>query len=220
MANLKHIGRVANTDVKCVIVFREMYDAEGNVVDPDNCLVVETERLPDMEHDDVVRLVESQAGQDAKEFYEVAHRTRFADGTNMLVALTGRNRLRKYPTSQILLTPNPQTAIPLSEINEIIRKQKSGMSEQDINNTMVDDTDSPPRTQTTLDPTQTIDQSVDTGEAALDDTAIAKNMIAQAETFLAEAKRLQDEAYAIDPSLKPKRKRKAAPTKETANADT
>lgn len=218
MANLKHIGRVANTDVKCVVVFREIYDAEGNVVEPDNCLVVETERLPDMEHDDVIRVVESQAGQDAKEFYEIAHRSRFSDGTNMLVSMTQRGRLRKYPTEQIVLTPNPQTAISLKEVNEIIAKQKSGMSDQDINNTMVDDTDKPPRTQTTLDPTQTIDQAVDSGEAVLDDTAIAKGMLTQAETFLAEAKRLQDEAYEMAPSLKPKRGR--AKKKTTANANT
>ena len=38
----------------------------------------------------------------------------------------------------------------------------------------------------------------------LDDTAIAQNLIAQADTFLAEAKRLQDEAYAIAPALKKK----------------
>jgi hypothetical protein len=44
MANLKHIGRVANTNVKCVVVFREIYDEKGNVIDPNNCLVVETER--------------------------------------------------------------------------------------------------------------------------------------------------------------------------------
>ena len=92
------------------------------------------------------------------------------------------------------------------------------MSDQDINNTMVDDTDKPPRTQTTLDPTQTIDQAVDTGEAVLDDTAIAKGMLTQAETFLAEAKRLQDEAYEMAPSLKPKRGR--AKKKTAANANT
>lgn len=219
--NLKHIGRVANTDVKCVVVFREIYDEQGNVVEPNNCLVVETERLPDMEHDDIIRVVESQAGQDAREFYEIAHRSRFSDGTNMLVSMTQRNRLRKYPTDQIVLTPNPQTSILLKEVNEIVNKQKSGMSEQDIKNTSVDDTDKPPRTQTSLDQNQIIDQSVsENNEGILDDTAIAKGMLSQAETFLAEAKRLQDEAYEMAPDLKPKRSRKASPKKSTANANT
>jgi hypothetical protein len=216
MANLKHVGRVVNTDVKCVVVFREIYDDRGNVIDPDNCIVIETERLPDMEHDDVIRVVESRAGQDAREFYEIAHRTRLSDGTNMLSSLHKRGRLRKYPTSQIVLTPNPQTAISLSEVNEIVRKQQGGMSESDVKNTMVDDTDKPPRSETTA---QTVHVEPTTTDDILDDTAIAKNMLSQAETFLAEAARLQKEAYEMAPELKPKRTRKSAPKKSTSNAD-
>ena len=63
MANLKHIGRVSNTGLKCIVVFREMYDEHGKVLDPNHCLIVETERLPDMEHDDIVRVVESDSAQ-------------------------------------------------------------------------------------------------------------------------------------------------------------
>lgn len=217
MATMKHIGKVSNTGLKCIVVFREIYDEKGNVTDPNNCLIVETERLPDMEHDDMVRVVESPAGQEAAEFYEIAHRSMFSDGTNMLVKLHNAGYLRKYPTDQILLTPNRSTAISLSEVNEIIRKQKTGMSPRDIENSMVNDTDSAPRTQTSLDPTQTIDQAVNTGEQALDDNAIAQGMLSQAETFLAEAERLKAEAYDMAPDLKPKRGR---PKKATADANT
>jgi hypothetical protein len=205
MATLKHIGRVANTGMKCIVVFREIYDERGNVSDPDHCLVIETERLPDMEHDDIVRVVESEAAQSANQFYEIAHRSMFSDGLNMLTKLHNRGYLKKYPTTQIELTPNRSTAIKLSEVNEIIRKQKTGMSESDIRNTMVDDTDKAPRNHTSLDSTQTIDQAIPTTEVVLDDTAIAKNMIAQAETFLAEAERLKNEAYEMAPALRPKR---------------
>ena len=216
MANLKHVGRVANTNVKCVVVFREIYDEKGNVVDPNNCLIVETERLPDMEHDDVIRVVESNEGQNVANFYEIANRSRFADGTNMLNSLHRRGFLRKYPTNQIELTPNPSTAIKLSEVNTIIRKQATGMSESDIRNTMVDDTDKAPRqlngkpvSNIPLDSTQTIDQAITVPtETVLDDTTIAKNMLAQAQTFLAEAERLKSEAYAMSPGLKPKAGRK------------
>lgn len=217
MATMKHIGRVSNTGMKCIVVFREIYDDRGNVEDPNHCLVVETERLPDMEHDDVVRVVESPAGQESQQFYEIAHRSMFSDGINMLTKLHNRGYLRKYPTDQIELTPNSSTAVKLSEVNEIIRKQSSGMSEQDINNSMVDDTDQPPRTQTTLDPTQTIDQAVNTNEQVLDDTAIAQNMLAQAETFLAEAERLRNEAYEMAPDLKPKRGRPKKTAEVSAN---
>jgi len=217
MATMKHIGQVNNTGLKCIVVFREIYDERGNVTDDKNCLIVETERLPDMEHDDMVRVVESPAGQEAKEFYEIAHRSMFSDGVNMLQKLHNAGYLKKYPTDQISLTPNRSTSILLSEVNQIIRKQKTGMSESDISNSLVDDTDSAPRTQTSLDPTQTIDQAVNTGEQALDETAIAQSLLSQADTFLAEAERLRSEAYDMAPDLKPKRGR---PKKMTANANT
>jgi hypothetical protein len=218
MANLKHIGQVTNTGIKCVVLFREIYDDRGNVQDHDHCLVVETDRLPDYAHDDVVRVVESVAGQEANEFYEIANRSYFSDGAPMLQEMHKRGWIKKYPTTNITLTPNRSTGVLLSEVNEVIRKQKTGMSERDIRNTMTNDTDQPPRTQTTLDPTQTIDQAVNTNEQALDDTAIAQGLLSQAETFLAEAERLKAQAYEMDPNLKPKRGRK--PKKATANADT
>ena len=68
MANLKHVGQIANTGLKCIVVLREIYDENGNVQESDNCLVVETERLPDMEHDDIVRVVESSADKKQKNF--------------------------------------------------------------------------------------------------------------------------------------------------------
>jgi len=218
MANLKHVGQISNTGMKCIVVFREIYDENGNVTEPNNCLVVETERLPDMEHDDIVRVVESPAGQEAAEFYEIAHRSMFADGINMLVKLNSRGYLKKYPTDQILMTPNSHTSVKLSEINEIIRKTNSGMSPQDIENSMQDDTDKPPRTSTSLSPSQTIDQAVPTDETAIDDNALAQTMLDQAITYEAEVKRLREEAYAMAPSLKPKRGRPKA--KATADANT
>ena len=218
MANLKHVGQVANTGLKCIVVFREIYDENGNVTEPDNCLIVETERLPDMEHDDMVRVVESPAGQEADEFYQIAHRSMFADGINMLVKLNNRGYLKKYPTNQIMMTPNSHTSVPLSEINEIIRKQKTGMSEGDIANSMVDDIDKAPRTSTSLSPSQTIDQAVPTSENAMDDTALAQTMLDQATTYEAEVTRLREEAYAMAPDLKPKRGRPKA--KATSDANT
>jgi hypothetical protein len=89
------------------------------------------------------------------------------------------------------------------------------MSESDIRNSMVDDTDKAPRgmdgksTNIRLDSTQTIDQAVTVpGETVLDDTAIAKNMLYQAQVFITEAERLRTEAYAMAPTLKPKAGRK------------
>ena len=214
-SNVKHVGRVANTGIKCVVVFREIYDEKGNVIEPDNCLIIETERLPDMEHDDVIRVVESRAGQEAAQFYEIAHRSMFGDGLNMLVKLNNRGYLKKYSTDEIIMTPNTNTSIKLSELNEVIRKQKSGMSQADINNSMVNDTDQPPRTQSSSQNTPPVPNA----EAdVLDDTAIAKNMLTQAETYELEVKRLREEAYAMAPALKPKRGRPSKKAVADANS--
>ena len=188
MANMKHVGRVKNTGNKCIVMFREMYDERGNVIDPNHCLVIETDRLPDMEHDDVVRVVESPAGQEASQFYEIAHRSMFADGRNMLVGLTQAGYLRKYATEQIELTPNSSTAVLLSEVNAVIRG--------DVNEdgTIPDTAPAP------------------SGDEALSDEDIAKGLLAQADTMEAEAKRLREEAYTTAPSLKPKRKTTAKKT--------
>ena len=218
MATMKHIGQVANTGLKCVIVFREIYDDQGNVTDPNHCLVVETERLPDMLHDDMVRVVESPTAQESDEFYTVAHRSMFSDGINMLVKLHNHGLLKKYQTKDIVVTPNTFTNVPLNEINEIIRKQKSGMSESDIQNSMVDDTDKPARTSTSLSQSQTINEAVDTNEDPMSDLAIAKTMVAQADTYELEVKRLREEAYAMAPDLKPQRGRPK--TKVTSDANT
>jgi len=216
MQNIKHVGRVSNTGLKCIVVFREIYDADGNVTDPNHCLIVETERLPDMEHDDMVRVVESQSAQDSAEFYNVAQRNKFSDGTNMLTKLSQMGYLKKYPTNQIDLTPNSSTAVKLSDVNIVLKKQATGMSDADIANAMVDDTDGPPRNHTNLRQTQTVNEVQNTSEQALDDTALAQNMLDQASTYEAEVKRLREEAYSMAPDLKPKRGR----PKATANANT
>ena len=216
MTNMKHVGRVSNTGLKCIVVFREMYDENGKVTDPNHCLIVETERLPDMEHDDIVRVVESNTAQESAEFFNVAQRNKFSDGTNMLSKLSRMGYLKKYPTNQIDLTPNSSTAIKLSEVNMVLTKQASGMSDADIANAMVDDTDSPPRNHTNLSQTQTVNEAVNTTEQALDDSALAQNMLDQADTYEQEVKRLREEAYSMAPDLKPKRGR---PKKATADAN-
>ena len=59
-----------------------------------------------------------------------------------------------------------------------------------------------------------IAQATPAAEAVIDDGDLAKNMLAQAEGFLAEAETLKAQAYDLDPSLKPKRGRPAKVTAE------
>ena len=115
---LKHVGRVVSNGRKCLIAYRTLPG------DSNNCLIVPTESLTDSQHDAIINLVNSTAGQDANEFAEVMARTNFPDGSIMLANLHVNGRLIKVPTNQIEMTPNTQMKILLSELNQIIAEQR------------------------------------------------------------------------------------------------
>jgi len=205
---LKHVGQVTNTGRRCVVVFREIYNEKGEVLESDNCLVVETDSLPDMQHQDLMRIIESEPAQRDGDVFNVLARERFSDGNIALTWLHQSGRLRKYPTKQIVMTPTSGTSLRLDKLNTIIRMQKDGRSQADIENAMRDDTDQPPREASrTVAPVS--NQSAETEPGVLDDNAIAEQRLKQAEFYLAEAERLKQEAYALNPKLKAKRRVKA-----------
>jgi len=226
MAALKHTGQIKNTGQRCVVVFREIYDDQGHVIDENNCLVFESDNLPDAEHQDLMRILESEPAQATGDLYNVLARTRLGNGTLALNWLASSGRLRKFPTNNINLTPEPSTVLGLDVLNRIVKMQKAGASQADIENALRDDTDMAPREATNV--TESIqEQNPDavetpaavteqTGDTALDDTAIAKQRLSQAEMFEQQAKELRDQAYEMDPSLKPKRTRKAPAKKAPA----
>ena len=61
MPDLKHIGRVRNSKRRAVIAYRTIPG------DPYHALVVYTDLLSDLYHNDIMRLLESPAGQDSYE---------------------------------------------------------------------------------------------------------------------------------------------------------
>lgn len=207
MANTKHVGQIINTQKRCVVVFREVPD------EPQNCLVVDTDALQDWMHDDVINAVESPGSQASPNFYEYAQRAMFTDGTNMLQTLNARNLLQKVATNNIMMTPNQSAKVKLSELNDIIREQNGGAPavspEKDPNQLEMVGKDVSDMAEEFVDPTTPPAPA----DGVLDDAEVAKGMISQAEYFEGEAKRLRDEAYALDEDLRPKRGR---PKKETA----
>lgn len=209
---LKHVGRINSTGRRCVVVFRELYNEQGEVIDPDNCLVVETDSLPDMAHQDIIRMVESEPAQRGGDFYNVLSRERMSDGSNALSYLHNSNRLRKFPTNQIVLVPDNNTTLLLSTLNRIIALQKQGKSESEIDLMIRDDTDQAPRKMSNIasDLTEGVTPApVAQNQPAgvMDDAAIAQSLLKQSETFAAEAERLKKEAYEMDPNLRPRRGR-------------
>ena len=188
--NLKHVGQLINTQRRCVVVFREVPG------EPQNCLVVDTDALPDWIHDDVMNAVESTAGQEAANFYDYAARAVLTDGSSMLTSLHTKGLLSKVSTDNVMMTPNRETTIRLDELNNIINQQlgKNAFGEDAATNTS--------------DTTSESD--------VIDDADIAKNMLAQAEQFEAEAARLREEAYDMAPDLKPKKRGRKAKAETSA----
>ena len=223
---MKHIGRIKNTGRRCVVVFREIYDERGHVVDENNCLVFESESLPEAEHQDLMRIIESDGAQATGELYNILSRERLGSGMVALNWLVQSQRLRKMPTDNIELTPDSITILRLDKLNTIVKMQNSGASQADIENVLRDDTDLPPRQAETISkdvaeaPTVAETQ---TGDQVLSDADIAQSYVSQAEMFEQQAKDLLEQAYAMDPSLAPKKtKAKAKRTttvKKPANSE-
>ena len=124
MADLKHVGRIISTGRKCLVAYRTLPG------ESDHCLVVQTENLPDEQHNALINLVESGSGQESGEFAEVLARANFPDGSIMLAALHTQGKLTKIPTSQVEMLPNFNVKINLAELNVLIAQQ---------NNVAVDD---------------------------------------------------------------------------------
>jgi hypothetical protein len=99
----------------------------------------------------------------------------------MLETLHGKRLLQKVPSKNVMLTPNKQTAIRLSDINKLIREQKG----------------TKPQTTEIVDDPKI---SQNTAQAMLDRAAMLEKQIADLES---EAMRLREDAFALDPTLKP-----------------
>jgi hypothetical protein len=200
MRSLKHVGRVKNTGRRCVVVFRELYNDQGKVIDEHNCLIIESETLPDAEHQDIMQIVESDTMQEASNAFEVFARSRLGNGQTSLAWMHSTGRLRKMPTNNVELTPNTT------------RMQNAGASQADIENVLQDDTDPTARDAKLTESTPATNQNTPSqasSDGVLSDAEIAQVRLNQAVEFEAQAKELRDQAYNLDPSLKPRRGRPA-----------
>jgi hypothetical protein len=115
---LKHVGRMANNQRRVVVAYKVVPG------EPENCIVVTTENLAAEEHDALMKLVESPAGQEADDLATVMMRTTLPDGSNMLARFHTTGKMIKVPSATVQMIPNRNTTILLSELNEAIAIQK------------------------------------------------------------------------------------------------
>jgi hypothetical protein len=213
---LKHVGRVAANRRKVIVSYRVIPG------DPENCLVVQTENLSADEHDSLIRVVESAAGQEAYEFAEAMARAYLPDGRNMLAGFQQTGKLRKVPTNVIEMTPNGNTNIALNVLNSTIAEQQ-GVTVNDLALKGPGGQTAPQAelaAEATVNPTEmytapTVEETL--GEpAVLDDNMLASQYRSQADRLSKEAAELRRQAEELVPTVKKATVKKAVVKKPTA----
>lgn len=217
---LKHVAK--HNDKKAVILFREVPN-EGHM-----CLVAYSDLLPRLMHDEIMKVLESQVGQNAENLADALFRNVMADGRNTLESLHTNGLIKKVPTNQVIVTPGGKSSVRLDELNDILNEMKKGedaikkMAELDANAGMTGKRRAEPREvgaprnsrATPAQVTEAVLTDEDLAQQRLDQAA---RMRESAKQLLAEAERLANEAAQINVPKLPKAKK--ANVKKTAKVE-
>ena len=202
---LKHVGRHGE---KKVVVAYNTVPGEDHMA-----LVIYSDSLPSMLHDEVMKVIESPAGQTAKSLADALFRNIMPDGNNTLGALHKGGYLKKVQTKQVILKPNAKSNVRLDELNDILKKMEgsaeaakkladidAGRGYADPSKNVSRDVGEPVKTEAAVN-TSGVLTDADLANQRLDQ---ATKMESQAKTLLAEAKRLKEEASSLAPKTKAK----------------
>jgi hypothetical protein len=214
---IKHVGK--HNQKRVAIVYRTVPDEDHMA------LVAYADSMPMMVHDEVMKVIESEIGQNAKELADALFRTTLADGTNCLTTLHKGGWLKKVPCNQVIVTPTAKSTCRLDELNNLLKKIEEGgdaaaaLANIDANRGMKGVLQEGRELgQPAIDPTRTTADSV-SGDVLTDDILSqqrldqANKMEADAKSLLAEAKRLKQEATQLS---QPKAKNVGKTKKDTA----
>jgi hypothetical protein len=194
---LKHVGRIKKNQKKCVVAYRLV---PGTT---DEAIIVPTETLMAEEHDSLMKLVESNAGQTAYEFAEAMARTQLPDGRVMLAGFHTTGRMLKVKTSDIEMTPDMKTTISLDELNATIAQQR-GVTVADLALSDPNASAEPKKVTESVDPVDLYNQTSTTTneDTVLTDEMLAAQYRSQADSLFKEAKKLREQAKEITDRLK------------------
>ena len=193
---LKHIGRVASTGKKVLVAYRVVPG------EPDSCLIIPTQALDAAQHDSAIKVVESNAGQNAYELAEAMSRTTLPDGMNMLAGMQKYGKIVKANTDTIEMTPNSKSIVNLAELNKMIADQK-GVTVADLalkggDGKTVQPKDSGPA----INPLDTYSSNTTGSDGVLTDEDLAAQYRSQADALFKEAKVLREQAEELVPTKK------------------
>lgn len=214
---IKHVGRQG--DRKVAVVFRELPGEEHM------CLVIYPDTMPVHFHDAIMSVIESPVGQQENSLADALHRNLLPDGRVILEALHGEGMLKKVTTESVIMTPTPASSVRLDELNRLVKEMESG-EEAAKRMKQIDDSAglvAPERKRSAEAEYKAGRQAAAAPlsaptDNALDDRALAANMLAQAQRMeteakglIAEAARMKKEAERMHPGVVPNTNAETAP---------
>jgi hypothetical protein len=99
MSFLKHVGK--HSDRKVAILWRQVPNEDHMA------LVIYPEVLPAPWHDAIMKVLESDVGQQAEDFADALHRSLLPDGRVILETLHMEKMIKKVRTTDVIVTPRP-----------------------------------------------------------------------------------------------------------------
>jgi len=196
---LKHVGRMTKNQRRVVVAYRVVPG------EPNQSIIVDTSSLMAEEHDALIKAVEGDAGQQADEFATVMARTSLPDGANMLARFHTTGKMMKVSSDAVEMTPNSNTVIKLSELNQVIAEQK-GVTIADL---ALPDANGKTKKATTqaTDPTMSTEElasslTTPNQDGVLTDESLAAQYRSQADALFKEAKILREQAEELVPTKK------------------
>jgi hypothetical protein len=191
---MKHVGKMKNNGAPVVIVFRTIPG------DPNNCLVVGTQGMGPTQHDSLMQVIETPEAQASFELGTILSVRRFPDNYIILQWMHQNGKLKKVPTTDVIVTFSPQETVQLDELNRLIAEQR-GITINEL--ASVSSTKGE-----TMDEIASVKElpAIVAEPAAkakdpgiLDDTTLAKQFRSQADALFKEAQSLRKQADELDP---------------------
>jgi hypothetical protein len=176
----RHIGKIKNTDQRCVVVFMQIPGKE------DHALVVSTDNLPPRFEQALMDIVESTEGQADAVLANVLSRRLLGDtGQPVLQALHESGFLRTVHIDQVVMLPLPNMPFPLRQI--II--DMGGTAPVSMEPQAVAEKFNPHTTNADAADAQT-------------KLGLARGLLIEAEMLEGDARRKREQAYRYAPELK------------------
>lgn len=192
---IRHVGKHGDRNI--AILYRQV-PGEDHM-----CLIIQPDVLPAHWHDSIMKVLESDVGQQANELAEALHRNLLPDGRNILETLHLERMIKKVRTADVIVTPRPNASIRLDELNVMLNEMEKGseavkkMAQADATRGLVD---APTKRAAEAEfkrsqaEKATASKMQATSNDALSDRDIAANMLEQAQRMEAEAKGMIAEA--------------------------